>query len=504
MTRVMARTTAESGGFSPAAAEKAAALTLAFSLYVAIAAAATIIYPPLGVLFLFPVLVAIALVAPTARAAPRGLAFNLILVACVLLAVWPVYIFVKLGPSPILTPPRLVLYVVSAMWLYDMAVSPYRRAQFALAIRKSGSTAKTVFLFFLLGLISLPLAEGRALAIPEFFRQAMIWLLPFCAVMTYCRRQRDFVLILKATTIGAIIVAGIAIAEVASGQLMANVLSPFISGDGEWLQNVQEQKIRDGIFRAQASHTHPLSLGEHMALAAPFAFAFWLSAKGKRARWLWGAGLALILLGAVATNARGAGLGMAASMIAMTAILAVRFLRSRRAYRFRPVAGLVAALALLSAPVVGAGVYAVVSGKGGLSASNSTQARFDQIEQAWPKIMKRPVLGHGPGRANRVLGFWGTGLTIDNYYLSLMLDYGLPGPLAFLAMLAAFGINGARRAASSPAAMRLFYLACLASAAAIAISRTVSSLSGNLTIIFVLIAAFAGASVTAKRRKRDR
>jgi hypothetical protein len=500
----MHRATAEGSGFSPAVAARGAGLAFAFSLYVALAAAATIIYPPLGVLFLFPVIVAIMAVAPTAKAAPRRLAFNLILVACVLLAVWPVYIFLKLGPSPILTPPRLVLYVVSAMWLYDMAVSPYRRAQFALAVRRSGWVARAVFCFFLLGLISLPLAEGRALAIPEFFRQAMIWLLPFCAVMTYCRRQRDFVMILKATTIGAIIVAVIALGEVASGQLMANALSPFISGDGEWLQNVQEQKIRDGIFRAQASHTHPLSLGEHMALAAPFALAFWLSARGKRARWLWGAGLALILLGAIATNARGAGLGMAASIIAMTAILTVRFLKSRRAYRFRPVAGLVAAIALLSAPLAGAGVYAVVSGKGGLSASNSTQARFDQVEQAWPKIVKRPILGHGPGRANRVLGFWGTGLTIDNFYLSLALDYGLPGPFAFLAMLAAFGIGGARRAATSPAAIRLFYLACLASAAAIAISRTVSSLTGNLTIIFVLIAAFAGASVTMSRRAGER
>jgi hypothetical protein len=500
----MERATAERAGFSAAAAAKAAGLALAFSLYIAIAAATTIIFPPLGVLFLFPVILAIALAAPTARATPRKLAFNLILVACVLLAVWPVYIFVKLGPSPILTPPRLVLYVVGAMWLYDMAVSPMRRAQFALAVRRSGWVSRAVFIFFFLGLISLPLAQGRSLAIPEFFRQAMIWLLPFCAVATYCRRQRDFVLILKATTVGAIIVAVIALAEVASGQLMANVLSPFISGDGEWLQNVKEQKIRDGVFRAQASHTHPLSLGEHMALAAPFAFAFCLGAKGRRARWLWGVGLVLILLGAVATNARGASLGMAASIITMAVILTVRFLRNRRAFRYRPIAGLAAVLALLCAPILSVGVYAVVSGKGGMSASNSTQARFDQIEQAWPKIMKRPVLGYGSGRASRVLGYWGNSLTIDNYYLSLTLDLGVLGPIAFLGMLAAFGVAGARRAVTAIPSMRLFYLACLASAAAIAISRTVSSLTGNLTIIFVLIAAFAGASVTAKLRKRAR
>jgi O-antigen ligase len=475
---------------------------LAFTLYVALAAATAVILPPAAILFLLPPIIVLWVKAPAARAVPRDLAFTLILIASVLLAVWPVYIFVKLGPMPILTPPRLVLYAVSAMWLYDMAVSRYRRAQFSLAVRRSRAITWSVFGLFALGLLSLPLAEGRALAVPEFFRQTMIWLLPFCAVLTYCRRECDFERLVKAFVVGGVIVAGIALVEALTQQLMAIVLSPLIQGDAVWLQNVQEQKIRDGFFRAQASHTHPLSLGEHMAFVAPFALALAARGKDPRVRWLWAAAFALILLGAVATNSRGAALGMMIALGFMATVFAVRFFRKPRAARFRPVLGLATALMLLSSPVIAVGTYAMISGKGGVSASNSTQSRLDQMSQAWPKILKRPVLGYGTGRSSRILGFWGQTLTIDNYYLTLALDFGFPGPLAFIAMLAAFGVAGLKRAAASAPAMTAIYLACAASASAILISRTITSQTGNLAMIFVLSAAFAGAQAAKNARRR--
>jgi O-antigen ligase len=475
---------------------------LALTLYVALAAATAVILPPAAILFLLPPLAVLWAKAPEARAAPRDVAFSLIVLGAVLLAVWPVYIFVKLGPTPILTPPRLVLYAVSAMWLYDMAVSRYRRAQFSFAVRRSRFITWSVFGLFGLGLISLPLAEGRALAVPEFFRQTMIWLLPFCAVLTYCRRAREFERLVKAFVLGGVIVAVIAIVEALTQQLMAIVLSPLIQGDAVWLQNVQLQKIRDGFFRAQASHTHPLSLGEHMAFVAPFALALAARAKDSRVRWLWGAAFALILLGAFATNSRGAALGMTIALGFMAAIFTVRFFRRPRAARFRPVIGLATALMLLASPVIAVGTYAMISGKGGVSASNSTQSRLDQMEQAWPKILKRPVLGYGAGRSSRILGFWGQTLTIDNYYLTLALDFGFPGPLAFIAMLAAFGITALKRAAAAPPAMTTIYLACAASASATLISRTITSQTGNLAMIFVLIAAFAGAQAASKARRR--
>lgn len=490
---------------TPARIAGAAGIALGLALYAALAAAATVIYPPLGAAFLLPLLIGVLAVAPASKASPQKIAFGFILVGAFLLAVWPAYLFVKLGPLPILTPPRLALYAASAFFLYDMTFSPWRRAQFAHAVKKSGAVSVFVFLFFILGLMSLPFAEGRSISIPEFVRQAIIWLLPYCAVLTYCRRQRDFVLIMKAFAIGAFIVALIALGEVATRQLLASLLSPLIGDDAEWLRNVQAQKIRDGVFRAQASHTHPLSLGEHLAFSAPFALAFLVSAATSRARLFWGLAFVAIALGAVATNSRGAMLVMVLGLGVMAAMLGWRLLRRASASRWRPLAGLLCFACLAASPVAFVGAYGVITGKGGESAANSTQSRVDQVEQAWPKIMKRPVGGYGTGRATRVLGYWGLTLTIDNYYLTLALDYGLPGPIVFFAMLFAFALAALARARRVHPSLIAVYLACFAAAISIAISRTITSQTGNLAMIFIMLAAFAGASVTfSRRRSRNR
>lgn len=484
---------------------RAAGNAVALTAYVAVGAAATIIFPAAVIIFLLPIAVGIVRVAPAARAAPRKLVLGLLAAAAFLLPIWPPYLFLKFGPAPALIPPRVLLYLVSAIWVYDIVFSPLRRAQFIFALKKGGFSVKFFLSLFAIGFMSLPFAEGRAIAAPEYFRHVAIWLVPFCAVITYCRRQRDFVSLIKWMALGAVPVALVAIYEFATHQLLANLLSPFIADDEEWLRNVQALKIRDGAFRAQSTHTHPLSLGEHLAFAAPFALAFALPARRLRGRIFWSLSFAIIAGAAVATNSRGAMIVMVVSVGAMTAILVWRAIRRASASRWRPLAGLAFMCVVAATPAGAIVAHGMITGKGGASAANSTQSRIDQIEMAWPKILKRPVGGYGTGRSARVLGYWGRMLTIDNYYLSLALDYGFPGPIAFLATLIAWAISSIRRSARAHPHLGVVYLAMFASVLAIAVDRTIISLTSNLTMIYFMLAAFAGASVTfSRRRARNR
>ncbi len=471
------------------------------TLYAALAAATAIIFPVAAPVFLVPIAIVIVVAAPQGRAVPQRLSLSLVMLAAFLLPVWPIYLHVKIGPLPIITPTRLVMYALTALWAYDMTFSPLRRGQFVYAVRRSRWISAAVFALFGLGLLSLPMAEGRSVSIPEFFRHVIIWLLPYCAVLTYVRRQRDMVAALKVFAIGGSIVAAVALAEAASGRLFANLVSPFIDNSAEWLRNTQAQKIRDGVFRAQASHTHPLSLGEHLALTAPLALSFALAARRFSMRALWGAALVVIVLGAIATNSRGAMLATAISLCLAAAIVAWRTLRRTSASKYRPLAGLVILCCIAASPVVAVGAYGVVTGKGGEGVANSTQSRVDQMEMAAPKIMKRPIGGYGVGRAARVLGYWGRMLTIDNYYLSLALDLGIPGPLTFLAMMAAMAMTSLRRSRAAHPTLAVIYVGCFASACVIAISRSITSQTGNIAMIFFLLAVVAGASVTFSRRR---
>jgi hypothetical protein len=68
--------------------------------------------------------------------------------------------------------------------------------------------------------------------------------------------------------------------------------------------------------------------------------------------------------------------------------------------------------------------------------SGSTLARNLQTAAAIPKIESHPW-GYGIGRAAEVLGFFTPGgqLTIDSFYLSTVLDYGVIGFIVFYGLI---------------------------------------------------------------------
>ncbi|MGF1545320.1 MAG: hypothetical protein ACFB00_12620, partial [Parvularculaceae bacterium] len=204
------------------------ALFLALSAYVTLAAFATVIYPPAAAVFILPFALGAATRLPQGRALPRAPMVRALNVAVFLAVLWPVYLHVKIGPLPIITPSRLVMYALTALWLLDIGRSSLRRAQLVHAVKRSPVIAGGVIAFFILGALSLPLAVGRSIAAPEFFRQTIIWLLPFGVALTYLRTHRELLNLMKWALAGAIVSAGIAVMEFGTGTLMASVLSPLI------------------------------------------------------------------------------------------------------------------------------------------------------------------------------------------------------------------------------------------------------------------------------------
>jgi O-antigen ligase len=480
----------------------AGAVMAAFAVYVAIATMATLFVPPSIIIFLAPfVLIAIA-AAPQRRAVPKKIITAVMLGAVALMPVWPTYIHLKFGPMPLLTPPRVLFYFLTAFWLYDMAASPLRRGQFAFAMKRGGWLSISVIGFFALNAISVPIAEGSKFAGIEFFRQVIIWLLPFCACATYVRRWADFKRILAALAVGAAIVGAIAVAEFATSTLLAAKLSPFIMADTEWLRIAQEVKSRDGVFRAQATHTHPISLGEYLSFGAPLALAFAIAARRRR-RLIWGAVLLIILCGVAATNSRGAIFSLAVSLGLTGGLFAFQLMRKVHLFRVRPLVGLGSLFLILGSPVILVAAHQTVTGAAGASAARSSQGRIDQIKLAWPKIIKRPVGGHGTGRSARIVGYYGRALSLDNYYLSLAVDLGFPGPISFLGILGLAIASSLKRAKMGPPEMHWALIGFAAALASFGISRMIISQTGNISFLFPVVGAYLGAmAASAPRRKR--
>lgn len=478
-----------------------------FIAYTGIAIFATLIFPPAIIVFLAPFgMIAVAFT-PRGQSVPQTIIWPLILAAAALMPFWPTYIHVKLGPLPILTPPRIIFYILTLFWIMDMLASPLRRGQFRHALKKNLWLGGLVLGFFLLNAISVPIAEGKKLAGSMFFRMVIILLLPFCIFLTYVRRYAQLKAILMVTTIGAAIAAVIAVIEFGTGTLMAQKLAPLIMGEGAWLEITQELKSRDGKFRSQSTHTHPISLGEYFSFCAPLATAFAIQAKG-RARWLWLLALAVMIAGTFATNSRGALISIGAGMGMLTMILIWRTVAKMRGAMVMPLVGLMTVFVVLGSPIAYIGVDKFVSGAEGTSAARSSQSRLDQIELAWPKIVKRPIGGYGAGRSARIVGYYGRALSLDNYYLSLTVELGFPGPICFLAMLIVAMRVSMRRSRDNGfqfanEAERWICIGLAAAFFSFIVSRLIISQTGNLNFLFPILGALIGANANARFLKRS-
>ena len=465
---------------------------MGFALYVAIAVTAGLILPLAFAVFLVPFAILVFLHAPTSRPVPMRVVWPILFFAVALMPVWPTYIHIRVGPLPIFTPPRILFYVLTAIFFYDMAVSRVRRGRLLYVVQQQRYLVGAAFVFFALGALSVIVAEGKSAAAQAYIRQVIIWGIPFLIGLTYVRNFSDFSKIIKAVILGAVVISFFAIGEVLTKTLLVKVLSPLIMTQAEWLAIAQSTKIRDGVFRAQSTHTHPISLAEFLSFCVPVCAMYAYRARS-HARLLWAGVLLVIVLGALATNSRAAIIAVAATGMLTSALICRQILASNASAHIRPLVGLAILFLVAASPIAAVGGYVLTTGEVGTSTARSSQARIDQINIAWPKIKKRPVGGYGVGRATRIVGYYGTALTLDNYYLSLAIDRGIPGPIVFLAVLV-LGSLGSYRAANGASTENIAPLYGFAVAlAGIIITRMIISQTGNLNFLWPMLGAFAGA-----------
>jgi uncharacterized membrane protein YhaH (DUF805 family) len=94
-------------------------------------------------------------------------------------------------------------------------------------------------------------------------------------------------------------------------------------------------------------------------------------------------------------------------------------------------------------------LHKLVFGGGAQAASNA--ARQNQIHMAIPHFLENPI-GHGPSQSGLAMGYSADSfITVDNYYITLALDYGIIGISAFLTIFGLAIVFGSRSAMTAPA-----------------------------------------------------
>ena len=379
--------------------------------------------------------IAIGLLPENGRAHERTVTF-LFFAFITVLAVWPDYLALTLPGLPWMTAIRIVGMPLSLVFLISLSQSKAYRSSLTSVLRDSGLVWPFLLTYFVFAAITLPLSETPIVSLNKFIVSLYSWLaicLIAICIFQVPGKVRQFAQLLWATTLISCIVG---LQEYRMSEVpWAGHIQSFLTIEDPTIARILSGVVRAalGEHRVQGKFTTPLSFAEFLALVMPFLIHFMISGRGYVERIAAAVTIPLVVFVIITTDSRLGVIGLILTGFGYLFFWALnRWRRDRKS--------IVAPFIVIGYPVM-SGVFLLstffvgrlrnaVWGSGAYQASN--EARETQWADGLAIIAQRPW-GHGIGRAAETLGYTDLEgfLTIDSYYLSVALEVGVLGFIAY-------------------------------------------------------------------------
>lgn len=454
-----------------------------------LAAAALPIAGPIGAaIFVLPIIVVVILILPAIDQLPDRWLYFVLASWIVLGAIWPRYVAVRLAGLPDLVPSRLAFLLL----LVGIAFSLVKSTSFRSALSRftSNSTILIVLLsaYIAFRFLSIFVSDFAFYSTYGFGNELVLTIPPLFLAGLLLRTRDRIGRIATIFAFTAVIVACIGLLEfVLKRNLLAVYLPPGFGLSDDFVEQAISEKIRGGGYRAQATFAHPLLFAQYLVIALPFLVHWSVSAQRRWTR-LFGWACVLVACGGVyASGSRAAMLTVVGQAVLWIVGTAIRSTKTDKesplpwvALTLLPVVLFAAAFALYEASdvILGRSIQEI----------QSTSARVEMWARGLRLAFHAPFLGYGIYRAPDVLGFVGKSgfLTIDSYYLSVLIESGFISLALFVAMIVYASACGARAALSDRSDTGSIGLSVLVSLAGFAAMMMILSMPHNIPLLFFL------------------
>ncbi len=406
--------------------------------------------------FLVPLLIPLALLAtlviwllPDLGKAPTRLMAHGVFAFVIVLLCWPNYIGIDLPGLPWITLLRLVSLPLGLVLLVSLSVSREFRRELVDTLSVMPAVSWLLGVFAVIAFLSIFWSTGLAYSANKFSVAIFSWFAPFFAAVYVFRtpgRLRQLAITIWGITIFASLIGLVEAHE--QHVLWAGHLPKLLSIQDETVMHILAGATRGstGKYRIVSVFPTPLNFAEYLGLAMPFIMHFGLTARRLFVRVAAFVTIPAIFWILTHTDSR---MGMINFFLAVLFYLFFWSLLYRRKRPDSPIGTMVLGgypalfVASIASAIFVGRIRHLVWGDGSQESSNDM--RKAQIEIGIPKILDRPW-GWGMGRAPETLGL----PSIDNFYLTVGLEYGLIGFVVFFGMFAIAIWNGLRRAIIFP------------------------------------------------------
>jgi hypothetical protein len=409
------------------------------------------IFTPVFILFFIAPLPILAMVAiwalPDIRRPPLQMMTNMLFVFMACLVLWPNYIAFAPPGIPWITMTRLSGFPLVLFLLLCVSTSVDYREKVGAAMRATPWISGMFIAFNVLEMVSIGFSRAPIFSFNAFVN-AQIGLTTVFFVSLYAfHKPGRITSMIRLLWIMAIIVGVITVAEAkVRHPLWAGHIPSFLHIDDPSVDRAMVGMSRNGQYRAAGTFINALGLAEYMALVLPFVLNYLIGPYRTAIRVAAAVSAPFILF---ATFLSGSRLGLVGSFLSIALTIVVWAANRLRQDR-QSLAAMSTIMAfpasfgtiIISSFFVGA-IRVRVWGSGADGGAASTDERKAQFALGWPKVLHAPW-GHGIGTAAETLGYapWGI-LTIDTYYLAVLLEFG---PLGFFLFFGMF-VNAAVRCA---------------------------------------------------------
>jgi hypothetical protein len=442
---------------------------------------------------------------PVREYAPTKILSGLLWAYYAALFLWPNYLAISIPGLPWITVARLFCApMVAILLVYVSNCGPFRRAMKDY-LASSRRIVRLIAAFAAVQFLATFFSPAPFDTVNRMINNQIIWTAVFFVAVWAFRVPGSIERWMRLYLLFAAILCVVAELEVRNqGVLWANSIPSFLVIEDESVQRLLAGVYRLGsLYRVVATATSPLSLAELLGGATPFLLFALVQYKNLFLR------LALIAFDVVLvycillTDSR---LGLVSMLVGHAAYL---LYISYRIYRFSP-NSLIRTIPVVVYPLLLTATLAAVLFVGRINNAVigdgrqqfSDASRATQIEMGLVKIWESPVLGFGAAQGGPKLGFTNAGgvLTIDSYYLSILLDYGFVGFFVFYGLIITAIVQGAKIAIKGTAkenhiaAALSIFLLCFFT------TKAVLSQESNHPVMFMALGALVALTYSIKQK----
>lgn len=453
--------------------------------------------PHLLVPFAIPIAILTALVIwalPDQRSAPTSMIEFLLPAYFVTLVLWPRYLAISLPGMPWINIQRIIGFPMGLLLVISLSVSKKFRSKIIRTASSVPMIWKFFTLFLFLEMVTIAVSSSPLSSAQIVFDQQIYWTSTFlisCIMFRKIEMIERYWGLLCALAFFIVFVTAVEWHQ--KHILWVGHIPKILRVPDASVQLALQSEFRPGTnaYRAKATFSTPLGLSEFLSLLTPFFLHFGFSRINpmlKAACWVM---IPVLFVAIRMTDARLGLVGMLVSILLYGLLWTIVRWRSHPRDLFAAATVYAyPAIFLLGIGLVLASHRMKLMVFGGGAQASSTEARQTQLGMAMSKVWTHPW-GFGAGQSGNAMGYAKDAfITVDNYFISLVLDYGLLGVIAWYGMFIAAIVVAVRYCISPDYGHRVEarLLAPIAvSLTAFLIVKWVHGQSDNHAIFFMLL-----------------